>query len=268
MQIDNNKDITEQPYFKKFRSIIEKALNDQVDDFVNQSGFFPYWRLQKAYGSKDTTADIASDVEKSTEAITLFIGVDEVYNVLVVPAEAGGKSYLDKVGIKGTFKLANNDLLKRIKERQDFLIGSVNPISGRVMGRGLLDTTTIEWISGVLTRGLIGGKSNKDIGKDLLEHKKIINKNRAEMIANAEISNSIMSMERETALRNGSQEKLWDTANDLRVTGECRKNERFGWHNINEPCPSGHLAPPRFPRCRCVMQYSKPPSTDAFWLGE
>lgn len=273
MRINDFRDIEGTSYFKRLIRIIQKGLNDQIDDFVKQSGFFPYWRAEKAYGSKNTPEDVAADVEKNLEALTFFIGIDEVFDVFMLGANDGGKSYIEKSGINGSFRLTNPALIKRIKERQDFLIGRVDPISGRLMGRGLLDKTTIEWISGVLTQGILDGKGNKEIAKELLKSKKIINKHRAEMIANAEISNSIMNMEFETATRNGSQKKQWDTAGDSRVSEGCRENGSAGvngdgWIPVYDAYPSGHLISPRFPRCRCVMQYSRPPSTEAFWLGE
>lgn len=261
---------TRKRYFISFKKKIRDALIDQVEDFVNQSGFFPYSRLElgKAYGSKETTEEVIEEVQKELEALTFFLGVDDFFNALVSASNDGGKNYLAKVGIQGVFRLKNEALIQRLRERQDLMIGKINPITGNLMGRGLLDSTTIDYISGVITRGVIEGKSNFEVADELLKNNRIISQNRAEMIANAEVSNAINNMELEAAIRNGSQFKHWDTSHDNRVTEQCRHNQAQGDVPILEPFESGHQSPPRFPRCRCILEFSRPDRGDNFWFGD
>ena len=255
-------------FYRSLRRAVRDGLNDQIKDFVNESDFFPFFLLEKGYGSDKTPEMIYQEVEKNVEALAYFISVDEIFDMLVLASEYGGDSYLEKVGINATFRLTNLELVERIRSRQDLLIGKINPVTNRVMGRGLLDQTTIEYISGVITRGVLEGSSNIEISDQLLKNSKIISENRADMIAHAEISNAINTMELEAAIRNGSEEKRWDDSGDSRVTDECLENAAQRWIGIREQFHSGHQKPPRFPRCRCVIEYTDPPRTEEFWFGD
>jgi len=48
-------------------------------------------------------------------------------------------------------------------------------------------------------------------------------------------------------------EKYWSTMRDGRVSDGCARNEAAGWIPHNEPFPSGHQRPLRFPGCRCDL---------------
>lgn len=50
-------------------------------------------------------------------------------------------------------------------------------------------------------------------------------------------------------------EKYWRTSHDVRVSDGCRTNEGVGWIPDAEAFPSGHMRNPRFPGCRCTVQY-------------
>lgn len=52
-------------------------------------------------------------------------------------------------------------------------------------------------------------------------------------------------------------EAKWTTVGDSRVTPQCRANSKAGWISARETFPSGHLAPPRFPGCRCHSVYRR-----------
>ena len=48
--------------------------------------------------------------------------------------------------------------------------------------------------------------------------------------------------------------KRWLSARDERVSDGCRVNDREGWIDNEARFDSGHLTPPRHPRCRCVVR--------------
>ena len=48
--------------------------------------------------------------------------------------------------------------------------------------------------------------------------------------------------------------KRWLSARDERVSDGCRVNDREGWIDNEARFNSGHLTPPRHPRCRCVVR--------------
>jgi len=48
-------------------------------------------------------------------------------------------------------------------------------------------------------------------------------------------------------------EKFWNNVGDDRVSDGCLANTAVGWIPIDQPFPSGHQHPLRFPGCRCSL---------------
>lgn len=53
--------------------------------------------------------------------------------------------------------------------------------------------------------------------------------------------------------RTGIHVVSWITENDDRVCPACMANEEAGPHPLGVPFPSGAIAPPDHPRCRCAL---------------
>ena len=86
-------------------------------------------------------------------------------------------------------------------------------------------------------------------------------RNRAELVAVTETANAYGEAGRQTSQRIAAQgislEKSWLTTGDDRVSDGCRRNAAAGWIGLNTPFPSGHQREPRFPGCRCTVQYRR-----------
>lgn len=86
-------------------------------------------------------------------------------------------------------------------------------------------------------------------------------RNRAELVAVTETANAYGEAGRQTTQRIAalgiSLEKSWLTTGDDRVSDGCRSNAAAGWIGLNTPFPSGHQREPRFPGCRCTVQYRR-----------
>lgn len=52
-------------------------------------------------------------------------------------------------------------------------------------------------------------------------------------------------------------EHAWASVGDSRVSEGCRENEAAGWIPQEQPFPSGHMRPLRFPGCRCTCLYRR-----------
>lgn len=52
-------------------------------------------------------------------------------------------------------------------------------------------------------------------------------------------------------------EKKWATVGDDWVSDGCRANAAVGWIPLNDPFPSGHMQPMRFPGCRCDVYHRR-----------
>lgn len=50
-----------------------------------------------------------------------------------------------------------------------------------------------------------------------------------------------------------TMEKFWSTVGDNKVSDGCRENQEAGWIALENPFPSGHQRPLRFPGCRCDL---------------
>lgn len=80
---------------------------------------------------------------------------------------------------------------------------------------------------------------------------------RAHLVAVTEVGNAyqegnfqVGQMMAEAGLE---MEKSWLTMGDQRVSDGCRANAAVGWIPLDQPFPSGHLRPLRFPGCRCDL---------------
>ena len=84
---------------------------------------------------------------------------------------------------------------------------------------------------------------------------------RAQLIARNEMSTAINEAQRysvEDKIARGvlpAMEKRWSTIGDNRVSEGCTQNESGGWIPFEDAFISGHLTAPRFPGCRCGLQY-------------
>ncbi|MFA4972437.1 MAG: phage minor head protein [bacterium] len=58
-----------------------------------------------------------------------------------------------------------------------------------------------------------------------------------------------------------AMEKHWRDSGDDRVSNGCRENSAAGWIPLDQPFPSGHQHAPRFPGCRCYVDYRRIGST-------
>lgn len=75
----------------------------------------------------------------------------------------------------------------------------------------------------------------------------------AELVAMTEVTRAMQAAAVAHYHRTGIHEVRWRTAEDAKVCPACRANEEAGPHPLGTPFPSGALAPPEHPRCRCAL---------------
>lgn len=84
---------------------------------------------------------------------------------------------------------------------------------------------------------------------------------RAQLIARNEMSTVVNEAQRQGVadkMKRGvlpKMEKRWSTIGDNKVSEGCQINEAEGWIPFDQPFTSGHMTSPRFPGCRCGVQY-------------
>ena len=76
---------------------------------------------------------------------------------------------------------------------------------------------------------------------------------RADMIARTEVARAVTAATMSRYTQTGISRKEWEVAPDERVCPICRGNEAAGDIPTSQPFPSGVLAPPGHPNCRCAI---------------
>ncbi len=79
---------------------------------------------------------------------------------------------------------------------------------------------------------------------------------RAEMIAQTEINDAYVYGRMQTARSAGLDQKAWDE-DGTEFCEICGENIDAGWIGIDEPFPSGDMAPTAHPRCDCSIDFQK-----------
>lgn len=165
----------------------------------------------------------------------------------------GGMTFADRsLDIGLSFDLKNPRAVAYFKEYKSRL-------------KGDLDSTTKERIETIITQGLEEGTSYDVIARMIKQEFESFAKppktgpkhirTRAQLVAVTELGNAYaagsIGMVRD-AMDTGLQfEKSWLTSRDSKVSAGCRDNAAAGWIDIDDPFPSGHDRPCRFPGCRC-----------------
>lgn len=207
--------------------IKEASINQQFDAIFDQA-------------TEETSLSMLATLEKTYK------------NVLLL----GGKKQLAELGIQISFSLDNPRANKYIAAY------GADQISG-------IDETTKEDMRNLLLAGIENGDSYNRIAQAIKARyaEYAVGKpqqhvrSRAHLIAITETGNayqagnySSMQAAQDTGIK---MLKRWLTVGDSRVSQGCLDNAAAGWIPLNQPFPSGHMHPFRFPGDRCLLQYQR-----------
>ena len=174
---------------------------------------------------------------------------------------AAAKHRVAEFGIDYAFDLKNPRAVQAIKNRAAAAVTNI-------------DATTRDEIARIITQGMEEGYNYQQVARDITAKydefgltvpagKHI--RNRAELIAVTEAAEAYETGNRlvidEMTAVGLEMEKQWSTVGDDRVSAGCRENSQAGWIPVDQPFPSGHQHPPRFPGCRCATLYRRRPTT-------
>jgi len=117
-----------------------------------------------------------------------------------------------------------------------------------------IDETTRSTIKRIIDQAVENGKGVPETAREINDQFTMFGKVRSKLIAHNEIaqvySQAEMMSYRESGVVKG---KKWWTANDDKVSQGCYDNQQQGVIPLGKSFQSGHDAPPRHPRCRCVV---------------
>ena len=176
-------------------------------------------------------------------------------------AAAAAKHRVAEFGVSFAFDLKNPRAIAAIKAQA---VASVEEI----------DATTRDDLTRILTQGMEEGYNYQQVARAIAakydEYAVPVTRprhirNRAELIAVTEAAEAYETGNRlvidEMTAVGLEMEKHWSDVGDERVSAGCRANSQAGWIPVDQPFPSGHQHPPRFPGCRCATLYRRRPTT-------
>jgi SPP1 gp7 family putative phage head morphogenesis protein len=108
--------------------------------------------------------------------------------------------------------------------------------------------TLLDKLAGILAD--YDGDNADDLAGEL--HDAMADASAAEMIAQTEVARASSAAATDVYRAAGIYEVMWVTE-DASACPECLANEASGPHVYGNPFPSGDIAPPAHPRCRCAL---------------
>jgi len=180
---------------------------------------------------------------------------EQIFADGLVPAVSQGYSAMaEEVGMQDAFKLKQPEAVKWARTQAAVDVSAVND-------------TTKETIRGMVTRGLEQGASYDEVARQISKRfeefaigkPQLHIESRAHLVAINE--NAVGYAHGETTLIDEIEstgikmEKSWHTVGDDNVSDGCQRNADNGWIQNDEAFDSGDLTYPRFPGCRCNVQY-------------
>lgn len=118
----------------------------------------------------------------------------------------------------------------------------------------LIDETTRASIKNIIDAGVVDGLGVDEVAKQISDQYTMFGRVRSKLIAHNEIAQVHSQAEMLSYKESGVVEsKYWWSAHDDKVSRGCLANQAQGSIPLNKEFQSGHQAPPRHPRCRCVV---------------
>lgn len=179
--------------------------------------------------------------------------------------EAAIVEWLYSQGLDGILVTVLGDLLERIW-REGWTLGQeaarqVLGLSGFLPGQlleDLLNQLGYEWTQQIartlvegIARILSEGGSQAEIEAKLQAF--LNNPDNAKRIVQTELTRAINAAAMAFYRAKRVRYVRWVTEHDARVCASCDANEAAGPWPLGHPFPSGAIAPPQHPRCRCAL---------------
>jgi predicted ABC-type ATPase len=222
---------------RRFLREASKNVSDQVREKLRALG--------KADGDFDTDAFLNS------LDFSMFEGLDDEFKEFLEDMYAdSGKIALSQLGSRG------RDLVDQVNERS---VSWAREHAADLAGINedspfALDTTTRDMLRATISNGMADNLSAEDIG-DAIQEAYAFSEDRADLIATTEIaaanSYGALAGYEEAAAMGIKVRKSWLMLED--ACPICSENADAGPIELDEEFPSGDLAPPGHPNCRCVL---------------
>ena len=232
-----------------------KRMEKEVGAWFRRQGKEVARRLprMKKWFTESAATDIDSILDDALK-VTVMNG-EEIFQAGLVPAVSQGYAAMaEEVGMQAAFELKQPEAVKWAK------LQAAKDVT-------LVNDTTKETIRGMVTRGLEQGASYDEVARQISKRFEefAVGKPQAHIQSRAHLvainENAVGYAHGETTLIDEIEatgidmEKSWHTVGDANVSKGCQQNAAGGWIKNDAAFASGDMTYPRFPGCRCNVQY-------------
>jgi SPP1 gp7 family putative phage head morphogenesis protein len=234
---------------KKLQAQLAKTLTKFLADQVKPIAAQLHAVINKADGDSKSKAKKAVDELK----IDWDSLVPDVSVVIGAVAEDGSKTALKMLDVSAdtgptTTEWAQNRAAELIGKKWEDGVLVDNPDA-----QWVITDSTRDMIQAFTADAIDSGMTTDELA-DALEESFAFSPARAEMIARTETALADSAGQMEGYIASGVVEGTeWTTAEDDRVSDDCMMNGEAGVIPLGEVYPSGDLAPPAHPNCRCAI---------------
>jgi len=223
-------------FFRSQKKIVLEKLEKY--NYLFSESFRPL--REETHITMDFWRAMWGDVEDLTDS-TLQQIVTQAETIAINNGILSAKSL---IGVDSAFDLSNPRAVEWFLQHG----GSIQYIKD-------IQATTGDQIKTVIAKSLDEKWGYNKTAKAISETFDGFSRDRARLIAVNESAQAYEAgsfmLEQDLADQGIELEKSWQNSGDGKVSDGCLENSAAGWIPLNQPFPSGHQYPPRFPGCRC-----------------
>lgn len=193
--------------------------------------------------------------EAQLEAFLFFVGPIDA--AVLDSMVTGAYSLWAEVAIEPTFSLAASpEAVSYLQQHGASMVTKIDETTRGYIKTQVQRALDEGWSYNRTAKAITNRYKDFAIGKPQLHIQ-----SRAHLVAITEVGNAYEQGGWEVAQYLQSQglpmEKYWSNVGDDKVSDGCLENTAAGWIPLNDPFPSGHMRPLRFPGCRCGALYQR-----------
>ena len=241
----------------KLEKALQKAWRKEEQEFLERletlRGFFPPEEVKEAIIPPWYDWGMILAFLAEAQELTFLLFASPINEAVQRSLGLGIWREVQNLGISGAFDIAAQpEAMEYLRDYGARLVTNI-------------DETTREYIRTQVSHAMDEGWSYNRTAKAISERYEQFRigkpqqhiQSRAHLVAVTETGNAYEEGRMSTAQYLKSQglemEHYWSNVGDDRVSDGCLANTAVGWIPLDQPFPSGHMRPLRFPGCRCTQ---------------
>lgn len=241
---------TLRPMERRLTKAMSRAFRRQGKLFLSR-----FKTLQGRFEESITDSDWLSIFDAVTgETTDLFL--EPIQSYVQMALVLGAESLIAELEVDTAFGLRNPRAVAYLRQHGAELVRGINDTTRDHMRTLITQATEEGWSYNRLARAI---REQFDGFAGLRPQAHI--RDRATLVAVTELGEAYETgsaiVVRDLQDAGLVMEKSWLTVGDRRVSAGCLENAAAGWIPFDEPFPSGHMHPLRFPGCRCTALHRR-----------